>query len=178
MRPPHVPDPPHEGCTGGGDSGEEEGAPGPATTDEAQSYLDLFLTLVVHITLFVLIILCIFYSVSCCFAFIVLRKNKNKKNKNKNTRNKKKKKNQKHQPPFEATVGCRKPSFLLAVAACQPAATQPGPAATASVANLPSFAAAACPYRQLKQRQEPSSRLFLSTLNRTIYFRKIEGKNI
>jgi hypothetical protein len=176
MRPPHVPDPPHEGCTGGGDSGEEEGAPGPATTDEAQSYLDLFLTLVVHITLFVLIILCIFYSVSCCFAFIVLRKNKNKKTKTPET--KKRNKNQKHQPPFEATVGCRKPSFLLAVATCQPAATQPGPAATASVANLPSFAAAACPYRQLKRRQEPSSRLFLSTLNRTIYFRKIEGKNI
>jgi hypothetical protein len=42
-RPPHVPDPPHEGCIEGGDSGEEEGATGPATTDEARSYLDLFL---------------------------------------------------------------------------------------------------------------------------------------
>jgi hypothetical protein len=48
-RPPHVPDPPHEGCTEGGGSGEEEGAPGPATTDEGQSYLDLFLdTCCVH----------------------------------------------------------------------------------------------------------------------------------
>jgi hypothetical protein len=33
---------PHEGSTEGGGSGEEEGAPGPATTDEARSYLDLF----------------------------------------------------------------------------------------------------------------------------------------
>jgi heme/copper-type cytochrome/quinol oxidase subunit 2 len=57
---PHVPDPPHEGCTEGGDSSEEEGAPGPVTTDEVQSYLDLFLTLVVYITLFVLNILYIF----------------------------------------------------------------------------------------------------------------------
>jgi hypothetical protein len=45
--PPHVPHPPHKGCTEGGGSGEEEGAPGSATTDEARSYLDLFfLTLV------------------------------------------------------------------------------------------------------------------------------------
>jgi hypothetical protein len=42
MRPPHVPHPPHEGCTEGGDGDEEEGAPGAATTDEARSYLDLF----------------------------------------------------------------------------------------------------------------------------------------
>jgi hypothetical protein len=28
-RPPHISDPPHEGCTEGGGSGEEEGAPGP-----------------------------------------------------------------------------------------------------------------------------------------------------
>jgi hypothetical protein len=42
-RPPHVPDPPHEGCTEGGGSGEEEGAPGPPTTDETRSYLDLYL---------------------------------------------------------------------------------------------------------------------------------------
>jgi hypothetical protein len=34
-RPLHVPHPPHEGCTEGGGSGEEEGAPGPATTDKA-----------------------------------------------------------------------------------------------------------------------------------------------
>jgi hypothetical protein len=42
-RTPHVPDPPHEGCTEGGGGDEKEGAPGPATTDEARSYLDLFL---------------------------------------------------------------------------------------------------------------------------------------
>jgi hypothetical protein len=41
-RPSHVPHPPYEGCTEGGSSGEEEGAPGPATTEEAQSYSDLF----------------------------------------------------------------------------------------------------------------------------------------
>jgi hypothetical protein len=40
---PHVPDPPHEGCIEGGGSGEEEGAPGPATTDETRSYLDFYL---------------------------------------------------------------------------------------------------------------------------------------
>jgi hypothetical protein len=39
---PHVPHPPHEGCTEGGGSDEEEGARGPAATDEARSYLDLF----------------------------------------------------------------------------------------------------------------------------------------
>jgi hypothetical protein len=31
----------HEGCIEGGGSGEDEGAPRPATTDEARSYLDL-----------------------------------------------------------------------------------------------------------------------------------------
>jgi hypothetical protein len=41
-RPPHVPHPPHDCCREAGGSGEEEGVPGPATTDEAQSYLDLF----------------------------------------------------------------------------------------------------------------------------------------
>jgi hypothetical protein len=41
-RRPHVPDSPHEGCTEGGGSGEEEGAPAPPT-DETQSYLDLHL---------------------------------------------------------------------------------------------------------------------------------------
>jgi hypothetical protein len=35
---PHVPDPPHEGYTEGGGSGEEEGEPGPPTTDKTQSY--------------------------------------------------------------------------------------------------------------------------------------------
>jgi hypothetical protein len=43
MRPPRAPDPPHEGCTEGSASGEEEEAPGPATTDETRSYLDLYL---------------------------------------------------------------------------------------------------------------------------------------
>jgi hypothetical protein len=42
-RPPHVPQPPHEGRREGGSSDEEEGAPVPATTDETRSYLDLFL---------------------------------------------------------------------------------------------------------------------------------------
>jgi hypothetical protein len=78
----HIPNPPHEGCTEGG-----------ATTDEARSYLDLFSTLVVYITLFVLIILCIFYSDSYYFAFIVLRKNKKKKRKRKNQKEKEKNKN-------------------------------------------------------------------------------------
>jgi hypothetical protein len=41
-RPPPIPHPPHEVCTEGGGSGEEEGAPRPATTDEARLYLDLF----------------------------------------------------------------------------------------------------------------------------------------
>jgi hypothetical protein len=39
----HVPDPPHEGCTRGSNSGEEEGAQGTPTTDETRSYLDLYL---------------------------------------------------------------------------------------------------------------------------------------
>jgi hypothetical protein len=42
-RPPHVPDPPQEGCTEGASSGEEEGAPGPPTIDETRSYLDFYL---------------------------------------------------------------------------------------------------------------------------------------
>jgi hypothetical protein len=41
-RPPHVPDPPHEGCIEGGGSAEEEGASGHPTTDETWSYLDLY----------------------------------------------------------------------------------------------------------------------------------------
>jgi hypothetical protein len=36
----NIPYPPHEGCTEGRGSSEEEGSLGPATTDEAQSYLD------------------------------------------------------------------------------------------------------------------------------------------
>jgi hypothetical protein len=36
---------------------------------------------------------------------------------------KKKKKNQKHQPSFEAVVGCTQPPFQVAAAARQPAAT-------------------------------------------------------
>jgi hypothetical protein len=75
-----------------------------------------------------------------------LRKNKNKKTKTPETKTKK----EKHLPPFEVAVGCRKPLFQLAVAACQPAATQSGPAAI--VANLPPFAAAAGSYYQLKRR--------------------------
>jgi hypothetical protein len=42
-KPRHVPYPPHEGNIEGGDNDEKEGASGSATTDETQSYLDLFL---------------------------------------------------------------------------------------------------------------------------------------
>jgi hypothetical protein len=75
-------------------------------------------------------------------------------------------------------VGCKKPPFQLAVAASQPAATQPDPAAT--VANLPPFDAVADSYRQLKRRQETNRRLrlFLPMLNLNIYFRKTEEKYI
>jgi hypothetical protein len=64
-RPPHIPDPPHEGCTEGGGISEEEGAPGPPMTDEKRSYS----------TLFVLIILCRF----SCLLFHIYSIEKNQK---------------------------------------------------------------------------------------------------
>jgi hypothetical protein len=61
-----------------------------------------------------------------------------------------KEKNQKQQLPFEEAVGCTQPLFQLAVAARQPAATQPVPAAT--IANLPPIVAAAGTYHQVPRR--------------------------
>jgi hypothetical protein len=70
-----------------------------------------------------------------------LRKNKNQINQKQ--KNQKKEKHQKHLPLFEVTVGYKKPPFQLAVAANQPADTEPDP--NVIVVNLPTFAAAAGP---------------------------------
>jgi hypothetical protein len=82
-RPPHVPHPPHEGCTqdsGDSGNGEEEGAPGPAMTDEARSYLDLFfLHLSCELLLFVVIKLCIFVFNFLLFRIYNIRGNQLKK---------------------------------------------------------------------------------------------------
>jgi hypothetical protein len=71
-------------CTEAGGSGEEEGAPGPATTDEARSYLDLYFgQLSCTLLLFVLIKLCIFL-----FRFLLFRiYSIEKKQKRKETKN-------------------------------------------------------------------------------------------
>jgi hypothetical protein len=76
MRPPHVPHPPHEGYTEGGGSS----AQGPATTDEARSYLDLFFEhLSCTLLFFVLINLCIFLFGFLLFRIYVDEENKNEK---------------------------------------------------------------------------------------------------
>jgi hypothetical protein len=93
----------------------------------------------VHITLFIVIILCIFI-----FSFLLFRiyniekKTKMKKTKNKITNNKNEKKQKQH---LLSAVGLKKPPFQLAVAACQP---------TTTIAILPPLAARVGPYRQLK----------------------------
>jgi amino acid transporter len=105
----------------------------------------------VYITLFVLIILCIFI-----FGFLLFRIYSIEKKQKEKPKRKKKKQNQKHLPPFEAVVGFKKPLFQLAVAAYQPTATQLGPATT--VAILPPFVVAAGTYRHFKWRHEPNRR--------------------
>jgi hypothetical protein len=99
-----------------------------------------------YITLFVLINLCIFVFIFLLFFIYSIEGKQKPKTKKPIT----KKKKQKHLPPFEAVVGCKKPPFQLAVAAYQPVATQLGLSTT--VANLPPLAAAAGPYRQLKRQ--------------------------
>jgi hypothetical protein len=99
------------------------------------------------------------YSVACYFACVVLTKNKNQ-----STGNKKKKQKQ-NLPPDEPVVGLTKQPFQLGVAASQPADTHTGP--TATIAILPPLETAA-------GIQNGGSRLFLPTLNLTVYFRKIE----
>jgi hypothetical protein len=95
-----------------------------------------------YITLFVLIILCIFVFSFLLFHIYSIEK-KQKPNKPKTKKTQKKEKHQKHLPLFEATVGYKKPPFQLAVAANQPADTEPDP--NVIVVNLPTFAAAAGP---------------------------------
>jgi quinol-cytochrome oxidoreductase complex cytochrome b subunit len=81
-----------------------------------------------YITLFVLIILCIFVFSFLLFHIYSIEK----KQKPKNQKEKIKKPKQ-HLLPVESAVGLMKPTFQLAVAACQPAATQKGPATTIAV---------------------------------------------
>jgi preprotein translocase subunit YajC len=57
---------------------------GPTTTDETLSYLELYLTLVVYCTLFVLIILCIFVFSCLLFRIYSIEKKQKKKQKTKN----------------------------------------------------------------------------------------------
>jgi hypothetical protein len=74
--------PPHEGCTKDGGSGEEEGAHGPATTDEARSYLDLFFGhLSCKLLLYIVINLCIFVFSLVLFCIYSFRGNQMKKQK-------------------------------------------------------------------------------------------------
>jgi hypothetical protein len=96
------------------------------------------------------------------------------------SRKPKTKKPQKHLPPFELAGGLKNLPFQLAVAACQSAATQIGPAAT--IAILLRVEMAACSYRRSNDGRNTtailndSSRLFLPMLNSTIYFLKSKKK--
>jgi hypothetical protein len=74
----------------------------------------------VYITLFVLIILCIF-----AFSFLLFRiYSIEKKQKPKKLKRKKRKNQKQRLPQVELAVDLMKPQFQLAVADCQPAATQ------------------------------------------------------